>query len=232
MKQVLCPEYDESFTPQKYIGLFDFVSVDVTYNFSSTLEYVEITHVFLARKAQSGPSGWCSYFDMASQDCLHYYDEDGKEIPSRLIEDRSKHHYFLADFPKRLNKGDAITFKIVTRQNVEKGLQQDGDANRMTLFISRVYGSSCDDFELAVKVPSSYSLAESIPGLVRTRDSFRLRTQIKKLQPVQLAIVLKKRRWPQLRDFIKRRRIELLLGILFAVLSAVLGWYFTVYWTP
>ncbi|MBN1817935.1 MAG: hypothetical protein JW828_11280 [Sedimentisphaerales bacterium] len=214
------PILDTEFTANRYIGVFDILSLKVNFNFDTELSSATVNHFFVARKANTGPNGWCVPYVPGAHEYYRFYDEKGQEIPARVVQDANKHCYVVVDFRKNMHFGEIIKFKTETKQFVTSPMLQGENKRDKSLFLSRVYGSSCQDAELTITMPNTYTIIQSIPDLKRRKNLYTHRLQIVILEPVLIAIVVRRCLLPFVGQAFSRDNHP----AFWAILGAFVGW--------
>lgn len=185
--------FDEDFSPKKYIGVFNFISIRVLVDFDNDCEYVTIKQSLLVRKATSGTNGWCVYFDKLAQESFKYEDSNGIEIPSKIIEDKGHHYFAVINFNKNMQIGETKKFSYEVKEKVDVSILKAEQKRIKDLFLTRLYGSSCEDFECVIKLPKTYKLIKSIPQIKGSNNIYSFKSEVKKLDPIQLVLTIKKK---------------------------------------
>jgi hypothetical protein len=226
-KMSIMPQIDRTFKASKYIGVFDIISLRIEYKFDDEMNYTFISQAFTARKACSGPNGWCAPINVQSQEYYLYKSTDGEIMTSRLIEDDRHHYYMIVDFRQNLKVDEIIQFSTETKQSLEPSILQATSRRTKTLFLSRLYGASCEDCEIVIHIPNYYKVKKSIPNLTGKASIYKYRPIVKKLEPIQIALVVRKRYLPFVTKIFNRKTHP----IVWAVVSAFLGLLLMIIWT-
>jgi hypothetical protein len=124
------------------------------------------------------------------------------------------------EFRQNMRLQEIVKFTTETKQRIDHPILQKSTNREKTLFLSRLYGSSCDDVKLTIRLPRTYRIIRSIPYIAGKKGVYTHYLNIQKLEPIQIAIMTRKCMLPLLARIVDRDTHP----IVWAIIGALIGW--------